>query len=678
MKNLKILHPSCKRFNNNAFTDLIMSSSTQIPVKNKLQLPPTRSDIGLLRPDRTTGWKDWLTTVDHKKIGILYGAFALFFLLIGGIEALLIRAQLAHPEQTLLTAQLYNQLFTMHGTIMVFLAIMPLEAALFNFLIPLQIGARDVAFPRMNSFSLWTFVAGAFILHISWFLQFAHTAGWFGLGLSQTDFVPAGGWFGYVPLTSKEYTGLGTDFWILGLISLAVASTVASLNFIVTILNMRAPGMTMMRLPIFAWTILVMAFLAIFAFPPIMIGLIQLLADRLLGTNFYFVPGGGQPVLWQHLFWVFGHPEVYILVLPAFGVISEIIPTFSRKQLFGYPMMVFSAIVIAFLGFAVWSHHMFTVGLGAIGITAFSLLTMAIAVPTGVKMFNWIGTLIGGRIQFTVPMMFSLSFLFLFLLGGLSGIMHSAAPADAQQHDTYFVVAHFHYVLIGGVLMALIGGIYFWFPLMFGKKLNDKLGYLVFFLTFVGFNVAFGPQHYLGLIGMPRRTHTYLAEMGFGQWNFISTIGAFILGIGILLMVINAFKTALSRKKSDAFDPWDARNLEWSLPIPIPSYNFVNTPIIQSLDAWWKHKHFNQPIQYEPENPHGIHMPSQSWFPLLTSVGFALAGTAIPIYLSGIQAAWYVAITGAIIILLGIYLWAIEGPGGYHLKPSLKNPKKTK
>ena len=411
-------------------------------------LKPETSNLGLMRPDHSKSVLiDWLTTVDHKKIGIMYGAIALLFLLIGGIEALIIRAQLAVPENDLVSAQRYNQLFTMHGTTMIFLAIMPLNAAFFNFLVPLQIGARDVAFPRLNSFSLWTFVAGALVLNFSWLMQAFSELGWFtaaGPTAGMDDFVPGMGWFGYAPLTERQFTGAGTDFWILGLQILGIASLGAAMNFVATILNMRAPGMKMMRMPVFTWMTLVVSLLIIFAFPAITIALGQLMFDRMFDTNFFQVAEGGQPILWQHLFWIFGHPEVYILVLPAMGIVSEVLPTFSKKPLFGYPIVVFSGAVIGFLGFAVWSHHMFTTGLGKVATAAFSLLTMAIAVPTGVKIFNWIGTLWGGRVRFDAPMIFSIGFIWMFMMGGFSGIMHSAAPADAQQQDSYFVIAHFH------------------------------------------------------------------------------------------------------------------------------------------------------------------------------------------------------------------------------------------
>src|ERR1035437_6137266 len=623
----------------------------------------------LWRPTASTGLMSWLTTVDHKKIGFLYGLFALFFFLVGGIEALLIRTQLMVPNNTVLTAQQYSTMFTMHGTSMIFLAVMPLSAAFFNFVMPLQIGARDVAFPRLNAFSLWTFLAGAIILNIGWFLPVDHWG------------APNGGWFGYAPLTTKAFIpGHSIDMWVMGLQLLGVASIAASLNFIVTIINMRAPGMTMMRLPVFTWMTLITSFLIILAFPAITIALVELLMDRNFSTNFFEVSGGGMPILWQHLFWVFGHPEVYILILPAMGIISEILPCFSRKPLYGYPIVVFSGACIGFLGFAVWSPHMFTTGLGTGGTAGFSLATMCIAVPTGVKIFNWIGTLWGGHLQMRTPMMFALGFIWMFMIGGFSGVMHSAAPADAQQHDSYFVVAHFHYVLIGGSLFALLAGIHYWFPLMFGRRVSEFWGKLSFWVIFVGFNVTFFPMHFLGLNGMPRRTFTYDSNMGWNTANFVSTMGAFTLGIGVFIYFTVMIYTYFKGEKVGR-DPWDGRTLEWSLPNPPPAYNYRVIPTIHARDAWWYEKQHQEEIAKEKaelskaEAAHGgIHMPFQSIYPLLTSVGILVGAIGV----SAIDADWVnpgihwklgVTLAGGAIMLVGIYLWALEGAEGYRLHP---------
>lgn len=633
-----------------------------------------------MRPDGKTGLVDWLTTVDHKKIGLMYGIFAVAFFIVGGIEALVIRAQLAFAEQELISAVAYNQLFTMHGTTMVFLAVMPLSAAFFNYIVPLQIGARDVAFPRLNAFSLWTFVAGALILNVSWLFQAANVMGWFNPADGMKDIVPAVGWFGYAPLTDSQYSGIGTDFWILGLQVLGIASIAASLNFIVTIITMRAPGMKMMRLPVFTWMTLITSLLIIFAFPPLTIALAELMFDRLFGTNFFRVEQGGQPILWQHLFWIFGHPEVYILILPAMGIISEILPTFSRRPLFGYSIVVFSGAVIGFLGFAVWSHHMFTTGLGPVATAAFSLLTMAIAVPTGVKIFNWIGTLWGGSIKFTVPMILSLGFIWNFMFGGFSGIMHSAAPADAQQHDTYFVVAHFHYVLIGGSILALLAGLYYWMPKIFGRMYYGKLGIYGSITVVVGLNLTFFPMHFLGLFGMPRRTHTYLGDTGWEPLNTFVTFWAFVLAIGLFMLLWDVIRTVIKGPKASG-DPWDARTLEWSIPSPPPVYNFARTPIVPCRDPFWAHKYSQgrAKLKHLPSNSHGIHMPSNSWMPMVIAVGLLTVGIAVAMHSAGIPLMGWLAIGGLVLSTIGIYLWALEGPGGYHLHPEVRDeePKST-
>ena len=609
------------------------------------------------RPTAKTGLVSWLTTVDHKRVGLLYGFSALFFFLVGGFEALLIRVQLAVPNNTFLQHQTYNELFTMHATTMIFLAVMPLSAAFFNYIMPLQIGARDVAFPRLNGFAFWVFLAGAVILNVGWFIKSGS---------------PDAGWFGYAPLTSNAYsnqfaTDISTDLWVMGLQILGVSSVIGSLNFIVTIINLRAPGMTMMRLPVFTWMTLITAFLIILSFPAITIALVELMMDRNFATNFFEVSNGGLPILWQHLFWIFGHPEVYILILPAMGIISEIFPTFSRKPLFGYPIVVFSGAAIGFLGFGVWSHHMFTTGMGTVATAAFSLMTMAIAVPTGVKIFNWIGTLWNGHLQMRTPMMFALGFIWMFMMGGMSGIMHSAAPADAQQQDSYFVVAHFHYVLIGGSVFALLAGIHYWFPLVVGRKVSEFWGKLSFWVVFVGFNTTFFPMHFLGLNGMPRRTAVYDGNMGWNTPNFIATIGAFILGIGIAIYFITIIYTYFKGEKAGR-DPWDARTLEWSLPNPPPEYNFAVTPSVHARDAFWYEKHNREEATKEKtqhahaESAHGgIHMPSQSWFPILTAGGMLIGG----LFLANHN---YVgAICGGGLTLLFSYLWALEGPGGYHV-----------
>ena len=589
----------------------------------------------------STGIKSWLTTVDHKRIGILYGASAFVFFLIGGLEALMLRWQLHAPDQTFLSPDKYNQLFTMHGTTMIFLGIMPLSAMFFNYMIPLQIGARDVAFPRLNAFSYWTFLLGGLLLNASFLFNAA----------------PDAGWFGYANLTSKQYSpGLNTDFWVAGLQILGVASLAAAVNFTVTILNMRAPGMKMLRLPVFTWMSLITQILLLLSFPIITVALIMLMYDRFFGTSFFSPGGGGDPLLWQHLFWLFGHPEVYILILPAFGIISEVLPVFSRKPLFGYTAMVFSGCFIAFLGFGVWSHHMFAVGMGPVADTVFSLMTMLIAVPTGVKVFNWVGTVWGGSLQFKTPMLFALGFIAMFIIGGLSGVMHSVAPADLQQTDSYFVVAHFHYVMFGGSIFSLVAGAYYWWPKMFGRVLDETLGKVHFWLMMVGFNLTFFPMHFLGLNGMPRRVYTYAAGLGFETDNLIATIGAFTIATSFLVFLWNVLKTWRGPANAPA-DPWNGATLEWSIPSPPQHFNFAELPSVDSRDAWWAAKRkmggfAPEPKQY-PED--AVHMPNPSWWPLVTASGILIffigliLGVMVPVMLLG----------GAV-LLLGIYRWAFE------------------
>src|SRR5680860_1676516 len=480
----------------------------------------------LSRPSATTGWWSWVTTVDHKKIGILYGFTAFIFFLIGGIEALAIRAQLAGPDGNILNAEAYNQFFTMHGITMIFLVVMPMGVGLMNYLIPLMIGARDVAFPRLNAFSYWVFALGGLFLYSSFVLGGA----------------PDGGWFGYAPL-NRELPSHGMTFYSLGLQMLGVASLAGAVNFIVTILNMRAPGMTMMRMPVFIWMSLVTSFLLLFAMPIIAVALFQLMFDRAYGANFFNPAEGGDPILWQHFFWLFGHPEVYIMILPAMGIISEVLPTFSRKPIFGYAAIVFAGIAIGFMGWGVWAHHMFAVGLGPVANSAFALSTMFIAVPTGIKIFNWLGTLWKGDIRITAPLLFAMGMITMFVIGGLSGVTHSVVPSNTQQHDTYYVVAHLHYVLFGGAIFGLFAGLYYWWPKVFGKLLGEGLGKLHFWLMFIGFNLAFGPMHILGLEGMPRRTYTYPDGMGWNLWNIVATVGAFTIALSLAIFLFNAITT---------------------------------------------------------------------------------------------------------------------------------------
>jgi len=602
--------------------------------------------ISIPRPVHPTGIWNWITTIDHKRIGILYGVTAFIMFLSGGVEATLMRLQLAGPELDIVSAAVYNQLFTMHGTTMIFLAIMPLSAAFFNFIIPLQIGARDVAFPRLNAFSYWTFLGGAVMLKLSW------------IG-GATD----AGWFGYAPLTSvAQNPGTGIDFWIISLQILGIASLAASFNFIVTIINMRAPGMTMMRLPLFTWMSFITAILLVLAFPVITVALIELTFDRYFMFNFFNVANGGSVVLWQHLFWVFGHPEVYILILPAMGIVSEVLPTFSKKPLFGYKTVVLAGAIIAFMGWMVWSHHMFTVGLGAVANAVFTVTTMLIAVPTGIKVFNWIGTIWGGSIRLNTPMLYSLGFIAMFLLGGISGVMHAVSAHDAQQQDTYFVPAHIHYVLFGGAIMAILSGIFYWFPKYSGKMYSEREGKISFWLIMVGQNVTFFPMHFVGLDGMPRRIYTYVEGMGWEFWNGVATGGVFILIIGFLLVMDNIGRHWKNGEPAPA-DPWDARTLEWSIPSPPPEYNFKEIPIVRSLDDWWATKQggANKEVPASDgsgDEGHGIHLPQPSYWPFVTALGLFVA--AYGVVFNDLIIPWALATIGLAIGFIGVYSWSLE------------------
>jgi cytochrome c oxidase subunit I len=632
------------------------------------------------RPKATTGFRSWLTTIDHKKIGIMYATTALAFLVIGGIEALLIRLQLAAPNGSVLTASQYNTMFTMHGTTMVFLMGMPLAVAFGNYLIPLQIGARDVAFPRLNAFGYWVVLFGGLFVYSSFFLGGA----------------PNGGWFGYTPLTSSPMSlgalpGRGPDFWTVGLIMLGIGSTTSAINFIVTVLNMRAPGMTLMRMPVFTWMMLVTAFLTVFAMPIVTVALTMVWWDRNLLSNFFNASAGGDPLLYQHLFWLFGHPEVYILILPGMGIVSEILPVMSRKPLFGYSVVVFSGIAIGFLGWGVWAHHMFATGLGPVAVSAFSLSTMLIAIPTGVKIFNWLGTVWGGSLRLNTPMLYALGFIAMFTIGGLSGVLHSVVPADTQQTDTYFVVAHFHYVLFGGLVFAIFGGIFYWFPLLYGRFMNDKLGKVTFWLTLIGFNLTFFPMHILGLEGQPRRTYRYPSGMGFDTLNFAATVGSFIIAVAVLLLLTNIL---VSRRhgKVAPHDPWDARTLEWSVSsYPPPAYNFEDVPQVETRDELWHRKYTEDEdgrlmrlpsggadapaagaiatLEHDGgddggavvpakgghgEGGHGIHMPSPSYFPLVMCSGLPVIGYGVVFH------NWYLGALGVLILIVGMYAWALE------------------
>ncbi|MGK9045168.1 cytochrome c oxidase subunit I [Mammaliicoccus vitulinus] len=555
----------------------------------------------------STVW-DFLTTVDHKKIAILYLIAGGLFFAVGGIEAMLIRIQLIVPENDFVSAGLFNEIITMHGTTMIFLAAMPLLFGFMNAVVPLQIGARDVAFPFLNALGFWLFFFGGIFLNLSWFLGGA----------------PDAGWTSYASL-SLESAGHGINFYALGLQISGAGTLIAGINFVATIVNMRAPGMTYMRMPLMTWTTFVASTLIVFAFPPLTIGLFLLIFDRMFGTAFFVASQGGNTIIWEHLFWIFGHPEVYILVLPAFGIFSEIIPVFARKRLFGYSAMVFATVLIGFLGFMVWAHHMFTVGLGPVANAIFAVATMAIAVPTGVKIFNWLLTVWGGSVEFTTPMLYSLFFIPSFVMGGVTGVMQASAPADYQLHDSYFIVAHFHYVIVGGVVLGILGGLHYWFPLIAGKMLSEKLGKISFWLFLIGFHLTFLIQHFLGLWGMPRRVFTYLPGQGYDIPNLVSSIGALFMAVAVVILLTNVVMTLVKGEKVGR-DAWgDGRTLEWSLPIPTPHYNFAQTPLVRGLDALWVEKTQGDGKILPAESLDEIHMPNNSLVPFMQAFGLFVA-----------------------------------------------------
>ena len=619
---------------------------------------PTTSFGVFKRPVESTGWRSWVFTVDHKKLGIMYGVVAMTFFVIGGVEALLIRLQLAAPNNKVLSAGAYNQMFTMHATTMVFLFVMPMAAAFANYLVPLQIGARDVAFPRLNAFGFWCFLFGGIFLNTSWFLGGAADSGWFA----------------YAPNTALAFSpSHGVDFWALGLQITGIASLTGAINLIVTVLNMRAPGMSLMKMPIFTWMVLVVQFLLLFAIPVITVALFLLSFQRNFGAAFFSVEKGADPLLWQHLFWIFGHPEVYILVLPSFGIVSEVLPVFSKKPLFGYKFVVFSGAAIGFLGWGVWAHHMFASGLGPVSVAVFSVATMAIALPTGVKIVNWTMTLWGGKLRFTTAMLFAVGLIIEFTIGGLSGVTHAVAPSDTQQTDTYYIVAHFHYVLFGGAVFGLFAGFYYWWPKMFAKMLNERLGKWNFWLMVLGMNLTFGPMHILGLQGQPRRMQVWTefrAGQGFFNlafWNRVASVGSFVLAIGVLMFLINVIYTYRTAPVAPA-DPWDARSLEWMTSSPPAEHNFDAIPTVHELDEFFHRKYeeneatgeIHQVSTYEEimadeatrADKH-IHLPSPSYWPIILAVG-------LPIVAYGLIFARLLAVFGGVVILLAMFGWSME------------------
>lgn len=532
------------------------------------------------------GLLSWVASIDHKQIGIMYIITTFFFLLVGGLEALAMRVQLALPQNKFLSPEAYNQIFTMHGTTMVFLVVMPMLIGFITYMVPLQIGARDMAFPRLNALSFWMLLFGGLLLYFSFIAGGA----------------PDTGWFSYAPLTERPFnTQPGVDYWAAGLLATGIGTVAAGINIIVTIVTLRAPGLTFKRLPLFTWMSLVNSVLILTAIPVLNAALIMLLFDRQLGGSFFRPSANGSAVLWQQLFWGFGHPEVYIMVLPAFGMISEIIPVFARKPVFGYAFVAGSGVAIMFLSLVVWGHHMFSVGLGPTWDLIMAGTSMLIAVPTGIKVFNWIATMWGGKIRFTVSMMYATAFLVLFTMGGITGVAFATVPIDWQLTDSYFVVAHMHYVLFGGTAFGVFAAVYYWFPKITGRMLSETIGKWSFWLMFVGFNTTFLVQHFLGMMGMPRRVSTYPDLPGWGILNFISTVGAFILAVGIAVFLVNVF-ISLKKGQQAGDNPWDAWTLEWATTSPPPVENFEVVPPVRSRRPLWDLKHPENPDWKRPED----------------------------------------------------------------------------
>jgi cytochrome c oxidase subunit I len=529
---------------------------------------------------------EWITTVDHKKLGLMYIGGGLIFFLVAGLQAATIRLQLAVPDAGIVSPQVFNRLLTLHGTAMVFLVGMPILTGFFNYLMPLMIGARDLAFPRLNAFGFWLWLFGSLLLYFSYIG---------GGGMDGAGSAPAVGWFAYAPLTETAFSrGHSTDYWIISILLASVGSTATAVNLIATAFSMRCPGMALNKMPVLVWLAVVDAGLMLVTLPPLSAAQIMLLLDRYMGAHFFDTQAGGSAVLWQHFFWIFGHPEVYVLVIPAFAFASEIIPVFSRKVIFGYEVMVAASCAIGFLSLGVWAHHMFTVGMTPAGNAFFVTSSMLVGIPTGIKIFNWLGTMWGGRIRLRVPMLFAIAFLFQFLIAGLTGILLAVAPFDWQLTDTYFVVAHFHYVLIGGIVFMIFAAIYYWFPKATGRMLDERLGQWHFWLFLIGFHLTFDTLHFAGLEGMPRRIYTYQPGRGFELPNLIASIGVIFQALGVIAFVYDVIKSLMSGRPAGK-DPWDAWTLEWSTSSPPPEYNFADLPTVHSRRPLWDLKHPEDP-----------------------------------------------------------------------------------
>jgi cytochrome c oxidase subunit 1/cytochrome c oxidase subunit I+III len=593
------------------------------------------------------GVVSWFATVDHKRIGTRYMVTALTFFFLGGLEAAAMRAQLARADSRILSPEAYDQLFSMHGITMIFLFVTPMLSGFGNYVVPLQLGARDMAFPKLNALGYWIFLgAGVFMYS--------------GLVLGKA---PDVGWFNYVPLASSQFdSGPNIDFYGLGLIFLGISTTAGAVNFIVTILKLRAPGMSLNRIPLFCWAVLGTSFAILFAIPALTAASALLELDRLFGFHFFDLSAGGDPVLWQHLFWIFGHPDVYIIFLPAVGIVSTVVPTFARRPMVAYTWVALSTMMIAFLGFGVWVHHMFAVGLPQLTITFFAAASLVIAIPSGVQVFAWLATLVGGRPVLKTPLLYVLGFLLVFVIGGVTGVMFAVIPYDQQVTDTYFVVAHFHYVLFGGAVFPILAGIHYWLPKISGRMPSEGLGQLSFWLVFTGFNLGFFPMHISGLLGMPRRVYTYPGDMGWGTLNLLSTIGAYVLAIGLVVVAVNIVLTYV-RGEPAGDDPWGAPTLEWATSSPPPPYNFASVPIVRSATPLWDDSSHPTNVTLaeghqttetsllEGDPQRALHMPSESLVPLAFAVALAL------VFVGLIFETWWIAIVAGALAALALGAW---------------------